>query len=138
MIDFDDVPRVELDFMNDDHEEATALVNHIQHLLILIETGEAKAEETGKTLEALLKHNQEHFAREEEQMQKFSFPPYSIHKGEHERVLAEMETEIAAWQADKDIARLKLYIEETLPNWFVGHIETMDTMTAMFIARSGG
>ena len=136
MIDFNDVPKVELDFMNHDHEEATNLVNQLQSLIEAAESGEDKTEEITQALKALYKHNEEHFAREEEQMQKFNFPPFPVHQGEHQRVLEVMQEEIEAWQAGQNIARLKSYIVDTLPRWFISHIESMDTVTAMFIARS--
>ena len=137
-MDFNDVPNVALDFMNRDHKEATDLINQLLSLISATENGEAKIEEINTLLAELFTHNSEHFAREEEQMLKFNFPAYPIHKAAHERVIAEMTTEISSWQRNNDLPRLKEYVGQTLPDWFIGHIETMDTMTAMFVVRSGG
>ena len=142
MIDFNDVPKVALDFMNNDHEEATNLVNQIQALIDQAQSNEIgseeKTEEITAAFKALLEHNREHFAREEAKMREFNFPPYPVHKGEHERVLAEMESVLAAWQANQDLNQLKQYIDGELLSWFINHIQTMDTMTAVYISRSGG
>lgn len=135
MIDFEQVPKVALDFMNQDHEEATRLTNQLESLV----TADSVDNRTvAKALDALLDHCQLHFAREEVQMQQAQFPPYPVHKGEHERVLAEMHGELAAWLEAADLERLKHYLFETLPRWFVDHIATMDTVTAQYIARQGG
>ena len=137
-MDFNDVSNVALDFMNRDHQEATDLINQLLSLISATENGEAKIEEINTLLAELFTHNSEHFAREEEQMLKFNFPAYPIHKAAHERVIAEMTTKISSWQRNNDLPHLKEYIGQTLPDWFIGHVETMDTMTAMFVVRSGG
>lgn len=138
MIDFNEVPKVAVDFMNDDHEEATNVTNALLALVGAADNGEVNSQEISDTLNELLLHCQEHFAREEKQMQKIDFPPYPVHQGEHQRVLAEMEGELLAWNKEGDVERLKRYAEITLPEWFIGHIKCMDTVTAMFISQSGG
>lgn len=135
MIDFKQVPKVVVDFMNDDHEEATRVINQ---LMCLMEAETVDKQQVAELLAQLLAHSQEHFAREEAQMQKIDFPPYPVHKGEHERVLAEMAAELQAWQEAADEKRLNEYLSVTLPEWFVGHIACMDTVTAQFIVRMGG
>lgn len=135
MIDFNNVPKVALDFMNNDHEEATRITNE---LMSLVEAGATDSPTVASSLLHLLKHCQEHFSREEAQMQQIQFPPYPVHKGEHERVLAEMEGELTAWQESGDLERLKHYLFVTLSNWFIDHIACMDTVTAQFIVRMGG
>lgn len=135
MIDFNDVPKVALEFMNRDHEKATEIVNR---LMVEVEQSSPDNKAINSELEQLLQHTQEHFAREEEQMQRCSFPPYPVHKAEHERVLAEMRDVITAWQESNDLGSLKPYLFASLPVWFVEHIATMDTVTAWFIAGAGG
>ncbi len=136
MIDFErDVPKVELAFMNEDHAEAVEITNQ---LLQILESEEPDPTSFKSTLKQLLQHNREHFAREEEQMRQFDFPPYPVHKNEHDIVLAEMEAELKAWSETRDLDRAKHYIRITLTNWFVNHIATMDTITARYIAGAGG
>ena len=122
------IPQVAMDFMNDDHQEAVEIMNQVRTALV-----SGTNEEIGTSLKAFFTHNKEHFAREEEQMVRFNFPPYSCHKGEHDRVLAELDREIDQWEADSDREKLGAYLNDTVVNWFLNHINTMDTVTAMFI-----
>ncbi len=136
MIDFDrDVPKVELAFMNEDHAEAAKIINE---LLGLLENDQPDGARLTEVFKQLLQHNKEHFAREEEQMLKFDFPPYPVHKHEHDIVLAEMESELNAWTEAHDLDRIKHYTRITLTNWFVNHIATMDTITARYITSADG
>jgi len=124
------LPKVAVDFMNNDHHEAVELIN------TLLADIEAKdADKVTQGLQDFLQHNTEHFAREEEQMIRINFPPYGCHKGEHERVLAELQAEIQHWQEEQDFNHLHHYLSETVVNWLVNHVNTMDSVTAMFIQR---
>ncbi|WP_415901304.1 bacteriohemerythrin [Neptuniibacter sp. QD29_5] len=125
-----DIPKVAVDFMNDDHAEAVTLLNQLFNTL---ETGNDS--EVDGALSDFYQHNAEHFAREEEQMIRINFPPYTCHKGEHEHVLEEMRETQQQWQANHDRAELSSYLKDTVIPWFVNHINTMDTVTAMFISR---
>ncbi len=136
MIDFErDVPKVALDFANADHAEATQLLNT---LVALLEKEPVDNDAVTRALETFLQHNRDHFAREEKQMAAFDFPPYPVHKGEHDQVLAEMEEELAAWKSSADKARLQHYLNVTVANWFINHIATMDTITSRFVVGAGG
>ncbi len=124
------IPQVAMAFMNDDHQEAVDMLNTI---LDSLETGDDLA--VTEAMQAFYQHNIEHFAREEEQMLRVNFPPYSCHKGEHERVLEELRGVIEQWNQEYNRELLGLYLNETVVSWFVNHINTMDTVTAMFISR---
>ncbi len=124
------IPHVALDFMNEDHDEAVELVNKI---LLSLESG--TDEQVTAQLKAFLQHNREHFAREEEQMLRVNFPPYSCHKGEHERVLEELSQVITEWNTTNNRDQLNHYLTDTIATWLVNHINTMDTVTAMFVSQ---
>ncbi len=132
-IDFQDVPRVALDFMNSDHKVFVELFNA---LVDSIQQPAFERDDVTALLAQLLAHSREHFGREELQMEKFSFPAYSCHKNEHEQVLTEMEKELDAWQAAGDVQWLNDYLEQ-LPEWLAGHVASMDTVTANYIAQMG-
>jgi hemerythrin len=101
--------------------------------------GKVPVETVLHRLEALFQHTQEHFGREEEAMRQAAFPPYAIHKGEHDRVLEEMESEETHFRETGDTGRLWTYVSGSVPAWFVGHIQSMDAVTAQFVAaRRGG
>lgn len=124
------LPQVALDFMNEDHSEVVELINQ---LLLALDTGED--EEVTRLLQAFINHNREHFAREEEEMIRVNFPPYSCHKGEHERVLEELAGVSSLWATNQDRDALQNYLTDTAANWLVNHISTMDTVTAMFVSQ---
>jgi hemerythrin len=77
-------------------------------------------------------HTVEHFKGEEVMMQEKNFPPYPFHKGEHDKVLSIMNDIFLKWKETNDIQVLKQYFIEELPQWLVQHIQSMDTVTAMF------
>jgi hemerythrin len=122
------IPQVTVEFMNNDHEEAVEILDTI---LAAIEN--STVDEVTSRLEAFFAHNQIHFSREEEQMRRVNFPPYSCHKGEHDRVLFELAEAIEQWKERNDREYIAHYLNCTLWNWFINHIKTMDTVTAMFI-----
>lgn len=137
MIDFNHMPKVAVGFMNDDHQKLTLLLNELSTQMVSDAETDRGAERVAGALAEVLAHSRAHFAHEQELMERYDFPPYHCHSGEHERVLAEMEAELAAWNATHDLARLRHYVGETVPQWFVNHLETMDYVTAMFLAQHG-
>jgi hemerythrin len=125
-----DYPQVALDFMNRDHAEFIELRKELLGLL----TRQAADAEVDALLDKLLRHTRRHFAEEERLMQAAQFPPYLMHKTEHDRVLADMESRIAQWRQQRDAGALRQYAEEALADWFTGHVGMMDLVTAKFIA----
>lgn len=134
MIDFTHIPHMALDFMNEDHCHFVELANQLEGLLT--DSGSEPLDITS-VLEQLLGHCREHFGREERQMLLYVFPPYLVHKGEHERVLAGLELAIAQWRQSLERSPLLEYVA-ALPEWFVHHVATMDTVTANYIVKMGG
>jgi hemerythrin len=136
LVDLESIPQVALPFMNEDHREEARLVNELADAVKGHRAGKVPVETVLHRLEELLAHTQEHFGREEEEMRKVGFPPYPVHKGEHDRVVEEMETEETHFRETGDTARLWSYVAEVVPAWFVGHIQTMDAMTAGFVMQA--
>jgi hemerythrin len=125
-----DYPQVALEFMNRDHAEFVTLVENVLDLLSVPSSDVA----VDVKLSWLLAHTRHHFAEEERQMQATRFPPYRIHKMEHDRVLVDMERHIADWLEARDKLALKNWIENDIADWLVNHVGTMDCVTAGFIA----
>ncbi len=125
-------PQVALDFMNHDHAEFIEL----REQLLTALSSEANTTETETLAKQLLEHTRIHFAEEERQMQEAQFPPYPMHKGEHDRVLADMEARVAQWQQDHDAKALHDWLETAVAEWFVSHVNTMDFITARFIVAT--
>ncbi|MBI5005680.1 MAG: hemerythrin family protein [Nitrosomonadales bacterium] len=129
-----DYPQVALDFMNRDHAEFVGLR---AQLLELIATAPPDAR-VDKLLDELLEHTRHHFAAEERLMQEVGFPPYAMHKGDHDSVLANMTAKVERWRQGHDAALLREWLERDVGDWFVNHVSTMDFVTAGFIKAQGG
>ncbi|MBU3903409.1 MAG: hemerythrin family protein [Gammaproteobacteria bacterium] len=126
-------PRVAIDFMNNDHAEFVALR---KHLLDLLHSGADHAQVDG-LLDALLEHTRLHFAEEEQLMLSVQFPPYPMHKGEHDKVLADMIARAENWKTSRNSKDLSSWLEHAVRDWFVNHVSSMDFVTAAYIqARS--
>jgi hemerythrin len=137
LVDLDAIPQVPLDFINHDHREEARLLNDLAEALEAHRAGRTGPEPVLASFEALYRHTEEHFGREDEAMRQSGFPPYQVHHGEHLRVLEELAAEGRAFDEGGDVARLHGYVTRAVPAWFVNHILTMDTMTARFIASRG-
>ena len=127
-----DYPQVALPFMNHDHAEFIEL----RERLLAALAKQPDTTEVDALLARLLEHTRTHFGEEERLMQEAQFPPYPMHKGEHDRVLADMETRIAQWQQGHDAEALHSWLDKTVGDWFVNHVSMMDFVTARFIAAT--
>ncbi len=126
-------PRVAIDFMNNDHAEFVALR---KHLLDLLHTG-AEHAQVDAMLDNLLEHTRLHFAEEEKLMLSVQFPPYPMHKGEHDKVLADMIARAEKWKVTRDAKDLSSWLEHAVRDWFVNHVSSMDFVTAAYIQARG-
>lgn len=127
----DELPQLEMEFMNTVHCDELALVNA---LLLGLDRAVPEAEIT-VMLSDWLQHTVEHFAREERLMQEYRFLPYPIHKQEHKRALETLETVQEQWLKTQDKAALQAYIREDWWPWLLQHLSTMDWVTASFLSQ---
>lgn len=134
MLDKEQIPKVALEEMNEVHYEEVDLLIELLNMLDALADGELPAQALDASLEKLLEHMREHFAGEEDRMVEAAFPPYPVHKAEHDRVLAEARSIYDAWLSDRDEQVLSTYLHRTFPAWMVQHISTMDAVTARFLA----
>jgi len=116
-----------LAFQDDDHEEAVAVMNALHA---------CSESELPVLFKKLHDHTKAHLAREDELMDRIGFFATAMHKAEHARVLAEMQVFQDKLDAG-EIAAVRTYVEETVPEWFINHLESMDTATAMFARQKG-
>ncbi len=137
MLDREKIPKVALDAMNEVHYEEIDLIIRLLDRLDAVAADELPAEALDAPIANLLEHIRVHFAGEEERMEAAGFPPYPVHKAEHDRVLAEASGVYEAWRSDRDQQVLSTYLRRTLPTWMAHHIATMDTVTAQFLAARG-
>ena len=137
LVDVTAIPRVALAFQNEDHDVEARLLNEVADAVEHYRGGVEGQETVLAPLEALVEHTREHFARENRVMEEQGFPAYVVHRGEHARVLSEMEREVFAFREQGDTDRLWRYLSSTVPSWFVQHIQTMDAVTAQFVTMHG-
>ena len=139
MLEFENIAKVKLDFMNEEHEVAFKDANALEKLVNSARDDRMLVEsQINDRLAKMLADTKRHFARENEIMDQYSFPATVHHQAEHERVLAWMEEELEAWAADGDLDRLQRFACQQFPQWLVNHIVTMDTATASYINSHGG
>lgn len=114
--------KVGVDFIDEDHQEFTHLVN----ACLTADDAALPA-----AFDALYAHTESHFAREEKLMDETGFFATDCHKGEHGRVLNEMRRFRS--HLDKgNLAFVRAYVSDHVPQWFILHRNTMDSATAAF------
>ena len=124
-------PQVALEFMNRDHAEFAALRQKLLDLL----GGEVSNDAVDHALAELGEHTRQHFADEEQVMRETGFPVYEIHKGEHERVLADIAAQVERWLQGRDAQALREWLDRAVGSWLVEHVSSMDFVTAAFAEK---
>lgn len=124
----EELPMVALASMNDTHLEDVIMINELARLI-----DEGSMDEITEKLDIFIIHTVEHFSGEEKMMLEKGFPPYQMHKTEHDKALAQMKEVSEYWKAHKDLNALGHYIKVFMPAWLVQHVGTMDTVTARFL-----
>lgn len=136
LMDKRDIPEVAVDSMNKTHSDEIDIINRLYDLITKSQSGQPVENDLTGAVEEFQAHVEQHFSSEEVLMSETRFPAFSVHKGEHDRVRAELFGIIEAWRQTKDIKPLADYLENTHPNWAKNHIATMDAMTAYFIVQA--
>ena len=134
LLTIDQVQRISVDEMQHTHEEEISMLNEIDALATIYENDKTKQVELENKLDEYIEHVKEHFANEERLMRLYEFPPYSIHKAEHDRVLHELNDVVIRWKQHGEIDKIVAYLRQSV-DWITNHISTMDNMTAMFISQ---
>lgn len=118
--DFDGRYLLGVEAMDSTHREFADLVNRL--------AAGSKAD-FASLFPELVSHTREHFAAEERLMEQCGFPAIAEHRGEHARVLGELERFAVQVEAGKSqLARA--YVVEQIPQWFDLHAATMDSALA--------
>ena len=130
MITQEQLPMVAMPSMNDTHLEEILIINKLDNAAQNNET-----EAVREILNELLEHTAIHFFDEEDMMEEALFPAFKMHKSEHDRHLHELKSIIQYFEKHKDTNAIHAYIKGNLTPWLINHIETMDTVTAMFLQQ---
>ncbi len=128
---------VEVDSMNRIHYEEADMLNELDELMQAHEAGNTSDDALDAKLDEFLQHMSAHFRGEEVQMQAINFPPYPIHKSEHDAQIALANEKIDNWKQSRELGPLAAYLRNELPQWLDQHIATMDKVTARFFAMNG-
>lgn len=130
MISQEHLPMVAIPSMNDTHLEEMLIINRLDTA-----ARNNEVEAVPAILQELIEHTSMHFFDEEEMMEEALFPAFNAHKAEHDRHLHELKALTKYFEKHKDTKAIYVYIEGNLEKWLVHHIETMDTMTALFLQQ---
>ncbi len=128
-------PKVALDEMNDIHDVEIDIVNKLYEKLKAFKEGKATEEEVSELLNEFIKDVQEHFKFEQGLMEEYQFFAYPMHRAEHDRVLMELIELKKEWERKKNPDVLIDYLENQFVPWIVNHVQTMDTVTAMYLSN---
>jgi len=136
LIDKQEIPQVAMNFMNEVHDEDVKIINTLFELLLAYE--KEPNDENFNAINDQYKHwyahTIEHFKGEEVKMRELNFPPYPMHKSEHDNALQRMDEVYKDFKEHKNIQALKIYFIEEVPTWLMQHIQTMDNITATFFS----
>jgi len=124
----EELPIVAIPSMNDTHLEDIILINKLSNAAESKDANSASA-----IFSELIEHTIVHFSGEEEMMQEKKFPAYLVHKAEHDRVLKELKAVGQRFDEEKDFELIKAYVDGALAPWLIQHVQTLDTVTAMFL-----
>jgi hemerythrin len=133
MIDLNSIPQVAYEEMNLVHNEEATLLNNLE---TTIDEDGQNVEKIANILHELIEHTRGHFANEVRLMKEVGFPALHMHEGEHIKVFNEMQMVFSNWLSVKDNELLKEYFLGSMTEWLKMHIQTMDTITAQFIAMN--
>ena len=131
MIDKENLPRVNNEAINEIHLEEVDMLNTLSNIIDKQDTDAITSQ-----IQLLVEHMQKHFSFEEGLMKDKSYPMYTIHQADHNKVLSETRYILMDWRNARDIERLKEYFQDELITWLDQHIKAMDTPMAEFLMSS--
>jgi hemerythrin-like metal-binding protein len=113
------------------HRKLVGLINSLQ-TAVDYSTGE---EFERKALDELVDYTRTHFKYEEGLMEKHGYPDFESHRGEHERMIAQVDEVLEAYRQDQDNAMQNAI--EFLKGWLINHINGTDKQYSKFLIGKG-
>ena len=126
-----EIPRVALNDMNKVHDVEIEIVNKLYDAIVKNED----IAEILKYFDEFLNDVVNHFTFEQGLMEKYNFFAYPMHRAEHDRVLYELKSLEKILKEKGDIKTVKDYLERVFKPWIINHVQTMDTVTAMYLSN---
>jgi len=127
----DEIPRVALNDMNNVHAVEIEIVNKLYDAIVKNED----IAEILKYFDEFLDDVINHFTFEQGLMEKYNFFAYPVHRAEHDRVLYELKSLEKILKEKGDIKTVIDYLENVFKPWIINHVQTMDTVTAMYLSN---
>ncbi len=137
VVDPANIPPIAVASMDATHHEEVELVNEIGRLIKASQAGESNREQLLVKLDEWVEHTRTHFGRENQLMEAANFPAYGVHSSEHMQALDGLAAVVDAWRVDENMDALANYVFVSWPEWFYGHVASMDTVTAMYLSQQG-
>jgi hemerythrin len=128
IVSLNQIPKVANALFNELHEEEVEITNELYNACEKQDVAEAD-----KLMDLLLYHLEEHFSTEEKLMREAEFFAYPMHKAEHDNMRKEFKELYELWKVEKDTHAIINYLKERFVPWFILHIATFDTATAMHV-----
>lgn len=134
MIYAEQIEHMDVESMQQMHEDEIKILNDIDNLAISYEMGDGNLSELEEKIEEYIVHVKEHFVSEEVLMEKYHYPEYEMHKMAHDMFLSDLEHSVRQWKARGDIKKIIYFIRKT-PEWLLMHVNSVDTGTAHYLAQ---
>lgn len=128
-----ELPKVAVEDMNDIHQQEVEILNKLFESIQKYEKGEIDIQPIKEIFKEFMDDVIAHFSFENNLMQEFNFFAYNMHRAEHDRVIYELKSLEKNLEEKSDINFLKDYLIYNFKPWLISHIQSMDTVTAMFL-----
>ena len=112
--------------MDDAHEEFITLYNE------LMNTDDSHFAEL---FDKFYQHTKDHFEEENQLMEDTDYPGIKDHKGEHQRVINELNY-FKGKVDEKKFSFPRFYLKDRIPTWFRLHLSTMDSALVAHINKT--
>jgi len=122
---------VGIERLDADHKRLLNLINRLQ-MAADYYTGPGFVEES---LDEVVDYTKNHFAREEELMEKYDYPDLEEHKRQHRKMVEKIDTLMEQFQQDPD--RTIQELVQFLKQWLVNHINGTDQQYSAFLRDKG-
>jgi len=119
-----------ISFIDEQHQELFQRINHLVQA-IKLSIGQEKMNEV---IEFLDEYIAKHFSEEEEFMQQYEYPGYSVHKALHIKFVEDfhyLKREI--YQKKEKSLYLVLRVQVLITEWLTNHITKVDKLFALFV-----
>lgn len=122
---------VGIERLDADHKRLMNLINRLQTAADY-DTGSGFVDEA---LDELVDYTKNHFAREEELMEKYEYPDFEEHKRQHRKMVEKVDGMLDHYKEDPDTTVDELV--QFLKNWLINHIAGTDQQYSGFLRDKG-